>query len=537
MFAFAPSAFRAGSWAHSFRVCTSLVWNDCKQGLRKHLAGNTRRDQWLRAGGALFGLAFLASLHLAAYSLVMYAGAGYLDAPASADNHGMRDLLRGVGTAVWCFLLFVMMSGGLVRALVVLHEQDDSSLLLGSPVSPRAILAARLFGNALQSCLVDGFIIVPWINVLVFVFGHWECLWGYLVWLALAIIVTCIDGLFSFGLIAWLGLRRARFFSQAVPFLLIFGVTFFAGTLSVSVAEMNVGEQRQMPPELQAHFIALSHTPLVWINRASAGNPLFLAMIFSAAAALAMITLRLTERAFVEGTQHLAEDAGSARPGTADAPFRSGVLWLEVRKNLRLIVRTPMMMVQCLAQSLMPIGIACVFGSDYLARGVAIFVIFATGVLAGMFTIAAGTVEECDDLLSMSPHRVRLFRFGKMLSGFIFPLSVALLVGVGLLLAGEDLLAVAVLFGGIPLGLASSLAGETFATPVKPGIRPKLLADPIMMIPLLGMQVVSGGVAGLTVFAAAFSWSLLLLSLLASYLMLVLVIGLAQLRKPLFERT
>jgi hypothetical protein len=143
-------------------------------------------------------------------------------------------------------------------------------------------------------------------------------------------------------------------------------------------------------------------------------------------------------------------------------------------------------------------------------------------------------VEECDDLLTMSPHRVRLFRFGKMLSGFLWPVGVALLVGIGLLIDGEQLLAAAVLFGGIPLGLASSVAGETFATPVKPGTRPKLLADPIMMIPLLGMQIVSGLVAGLTVFAAAFSWSLLLLSLLASYLILVLAMGLAQLRKPLF---
>jgi ABC-2 type transport system permease protein len=534
MSAFALSASPGGSWTHSFRVCASLVWNDCKQGLRKHLAGATRRDKWLRAGGALFGLAFLAALHLAAYSLLIYAGAGYLEAPTSADSHGMRDLLRGVGTSVWCFLLFVMISGGLVRALVVLHEQDDSSLLLSSPVSPRAILAARLFGNALQSCLVDGFIIVPWINVLVFVFGHWECLWGYAVWFALAVIVTCIDGLFSFGLIAWLGLRRARFLSQAVPFLLVFGVAYFSGTLSISVAEMNVGEQRQMPPELQAHFIALSHTPLVWITRASAGNPLFLAMIFSAAAALAMLTLRLTERAFVEGTQHLAEDAGSARPGTADAPFRSGVLRLEVRKNLLLIVRTPMMMVQCVAQSLIPIGIAWYLGHENVARAVAFFVIFASGILSGMFTIAAGTVEECDDLLAMSPCRARLFRYGKMLSGSLCPLGFVLVVAAGLLLDGEPLLAAAVFFGGIPLGLASSVAGETFATPVKPGTRPKLLADPIMMIPLLGMQIVSGLVSGLTVFAAAFSWYFLLLSLLASYLLLILAIGLAQLRKPLF---
>ncbi|MCE0521814.1 MAG: hypothetical protein LV480_02765 [Methylacidiphilales bacterium] len=526
MFALAPSDSPASPWAHSVRVCGRLIWNDGKQGLRKHLAGTTRRDRLLQAGGALFGLAFMAGLHFAAFALFTYTWV--------SPSKNKADLIAGLGTSIWAFLLFVMLSGGLVRALVVLHEQDDSSLLLSSPVAPRAILAGRLFGNALQSCLVDGFIIVPYINIRIFTLGlHLNFLWGYAVWFALAIIVTCLDGLFSFGLIRWLGLRRARFFSQAVPFLLIFGVTLFAGTLSVSVAQMSADEAH-MPPAMQAHFIALSHTPMVGIARAAAGNPLDLAIIFAAAALLAVVTLRLTERAFIEGSQHLAENTALARPGAATAPFRPGVLRLEVRKNLRLIVRTPMMMVQCLAQALMPVGIACVLGSRNVALGVAFFVIFASGVLAGMFTIAAGTVEECDDLLSMSPHGARLFRFGKMLSGFLWPLSVALLVGIGLLLAGERLFAVAVLFGAIPLGLASSVAGETFATPVRPGVKPKLLADPIMMIPLLGMQIVSGLVAGLTVFAAYFSWSPLLLSLLASYIVLLLAIGLAQLRKPLF---
>ena len=526
MSAAAPSAFSAGSWNHSVRVGARLVWNDCKQGLRKHLSGTTLRDKWLRAGGLLFGLGFFAALHLGAFALFTYAWA--------SPSANKPDLIAGLSTSVWSFLLFVMLSGGLVRALVVLHEQDDSSLLLSSPVSPRAILAGRLFGNALQSCLVDGFIIIPYINIRIFTLGfHLNFLWGYAVWFALAIIVTSIDGLFSFGLIRWFGLRLARFLSQAVPFLLIFGVTFFAGSLSVSVSQMSA-DQAHMPPEMQAHFIALSHTPLVWIAWAGAGNPLYLAMIFSTAAALAMITLLLTEGAFVEGTQDVVSNVGAPRAGTADAPFRPGVLRLEVRKNLRLVVRTPMMMVQCLAQSLLPIGVACVLGREDAARGVTFFVIFAAGVLSGMFTIAAGTVEECDDLLVMSPNRVLLFRYGKMLSGFMWPLGIALLVAVGLFFEGEGTLAAAVLLGGIPLGLASSICGETFATPVKPGTKPKLLADPIMMIPLLGMQIISGLVAGATVFAAELSWPMLLLSFLGSYLVLVFAIGLAQLRKPLF---
>jgi len=242
----------------------------------------------------------------------------------------------------------------------------------------------------------------------------------------------------------------------------------------------------------------------------------------------------VTERAFVEGTQNLAENVTAAVPGKADAKFRSGILKLEIRKNLRLIVRTPMMMVQCIAQVLTPVGIAFVLGRNDLPRAVCFFVIFVTGVLSGIFTIAAGTVEECDDLLRMSPRRVILFRLGKMLSGCLWPMVIAGAVMVGLFFIGEGRLAFAVLLAAIPLGLASSIIGETFAMPVKPGARPKLLADPVMMIPLLGMQIISGLVAGLTVLASAFSLTFLLLSLLLSYFVLILAIGLAQLRKPLF---
>jgi len=516
-----------GSFPHSFRVGTALVWNDLKQGLRKHTAGNTWRDRLLQAGGALFGLLFLAGLHLGAFSLITYTGL--------SPTHDRMHLLRGVSTAVWSFLIFVMISGGLARALVVLHEQDDSGLLFSSPVSPRAVLAARLFGNALQSCLVDGFIIVPWINVCIFVSGEWQILWGYAVWFAIAIIVTCVDGLFSFGLIRWFGLRRARLFSQAIPFILIFGVTFLAGTASVSLADMNMNaDNTHMPPVMQEKFIALSHTPMAWIARAAVGNPYFLIAIFATAAATALIALRLTERAFVEGTQNLAENVSAAVPGKADAPFRSGVLQLEIRKNLRLIVRTPMMLVQCIAQVLTPVGIAFVLGHQDIGKAVAFFVVFVAGVLSGMFTIASGTVEECDDLLRMSPPRFLLFRFGKILSGFLWPLVILVLAAIGLLVFGQWLQAVTVLLAGIPLGLASSVAGETFANPVKPGTRPKLLSDPIMMIPLLGMQLISGLVAGLNVFVAAVSGYLLLISFPASYLVLAIAVGLAQLRRPLF---
>ena len=53
MSAIAAPSLPEMSWLHPVRVCGRLVWNDCKQGLRKHLAGNTRRDKILRTGGLL----------------------------------------------------------------------------------------------------------------------------------------------------------------------------------------------------------------------------------------------------------------------------------------------------------------------------------------------------------------------------------------------------------------------------------------------------------------------------------------------------
>jgi hypothetical protein len=267
--------------------------------------------------------------------------------------------------------------------------------------------------------------------------------------------------------------------------------------------------------------------------RAGTGDPVDFISLLVFAALLAWATLRLTERAFVEGTQHLAENSSSSAP-SRDFRFRSNLLLLEITKSMRMVVRTPMMIVQCFAQVLTPVGIAFVLGRDDPAAATAFFVIFTAGVLSGMFTIAAGTVEEGDELLNMSPRVTQLFRLGKMAAGCVAPFALVGVVALGLVVCGRFLDALAVIAAGLPLGLAASIVGETFAKPVSPGVRPKLLSDPIMMIPLLGMQIISGAVAGVVVFSAQYSAAFLALSLLASYIVFALVVGFAQLRKPLF---
>ena len=147
--------------SHAWRAAFSLMRVDLRQGLRKHLGASTHAR--LAAQGRRAASSASASSPGCTWGLIEL-----ITYTLRSPSAHPAELLTGLGASLWAFLLFVMLSGGLVRAIVVLHEQDDSSLLLSSPVSPRAILAARLFGNALQSCLVDGFIIIPYLDVLIF---------------------------------------------------------------------------------------------------------------------------------------------------------------------------------------------------------------------------------------------------------------------------------------------------------------------------------------------------------------------------------
>ena len=105
--------------------------------------------------------------------------------------------------------------------------------------------------------------------------GHWECLWGYPVWFALAIIGHLYRRPFSFGLIAlaWIAKGTILFAGRALSFSSLES-PFLPVLLSVSMAQLDASENHQMHlPKMQAHFIALNHTPLsLGRIRASAGE-------------------------------------------------------------------------------------------------------------------------------------------------------------------------------------------------------------------------------------------------------------------------
>ncbi len=168
--------------------------------IRRHYTGSSVRARLLQLLATLSVLLVALIVHGMALGAVIYVNRASLHAETT---------LEGVSALVWNFLIFVMTSGGLIRALIVLHEQDDTDLIISSPAPIRSILAARLFGNTIQSCTVDGFIIVPWINIMVLTHGFWY-LCGYPIWILLAMIVTSYDGLLTLSLVRYFGFNRAR---------------------------------------------------------------------------------------------------------------------------------------------------------------------------------------------------------------------------------------------------------------------------------------------------------------------------------------
>ena len=104
---------------------------------------------------------------------------------------------------------------------------------------------------------------------------------------------------------------------------------------------------------MQGQFIYLSHTPLALLAAAASGNFSALIIVFGERAGPGVGDAAPHRARLRRGGRSISPRTRAGAASTpADAPFRPGLLALEIRKNLRLIARTPMILVQCIAQVL-----------------------------------------------------------------------------------------------------------------------------------------------------------------------------------------
>lgn len=338
-------------------------------------------------------------------------------------------------TVIWFFFGFFMLGASMNHAVTVLFERADFDLLLSSPVSPRAILLARLTGMAASAAFAVAFFIVPMLNgAAIGISAHY--LFGYVVWLQIATITSCGGVWLTLLLVRWLGARRARIWVQVIAAVL--GATIY----------ILFQVQNAMPLELRQKMAttmtALAADPtLTLVPRAARGEWLPLLTLLGVAGIAALITTRVLGRTFVTGIQEAGVVRVRKRTG-GSYRFASGLIWATFLKDLRLIVRDPLLLSRVLPSVfyLVPVLFPLHRLGQVGAAGVlGPFAVFAALMLSGTLTLVAASGEEGWDLIRLSPASTVTLRIAKIAAGMAVPTALVLIVALVITALGRPGLA------------------------------------------------------------------------------------------------
>ncbi|MEO5958955.1 MAG: hypothetical protein ABIZ49_09245 [Opitutaceae bacterium] len=323
----------------------------------------------------------------------------------------------GAETLAWLFFGFLMLGAAMNQAIVVLFERADFDLLLPSPVSPRAILLARLATVTVGAALAVAMFLLPLLNGALLAVS-WRYAAGYLVWLLLSGAVASAGVWFTLLLVKWLGPRRARTWAQVVAAVL--GASVYLVTQSQQFLHGRGDASGRVFGQIVE---ALAQPPVSFIAQAGRGDPLALLALAGLTAVFAGLTTRLLGRMFVGGVQ----EAGAIVPKRRSRAgrrhvFTEGVVRATFWKDVRLIARDPLLLAQVLPTALYILpglfGISRLGGVGLLAP----LALFLTGMFSLSLTAVAASGEECWDLIRMSPTPELRLRVAKMAAGMALPL-------------------------------------------------------------------------------------------------------------------
>jgi ABC-2 type transport system permease protein len=369
-------------------------------------------------GAVLVGLAALGGAPLAA----MVADRSLLSTPGAALA---IDLTLAV-------LFSLMLSQTLSMTVQAFYERGDLDLLLSSPVPARRLLFVRCAGIALGAIGLYLFIATPLVAAVV-VRGRWQLLALYPLLLSMGFAAAGVGLLLALVLFTTLGPRRTRTVGQVLA--------AFTGAAIVLGFQL---------PQLLPHGHALlaewlsgalrrgwfaQGSALAWPLRAGLGAPGPLLGLALLAGALFIGAVEIA------GTRFTALAAAAAGTHTRRArnrrprPFRTGPQSVLIRKELRLIVRDPLLLSRLLLPVLYLIPAVLVsfsrgpFADVAASIGAALLTLIA-GQIAGNLAWITISAEDAPDLLRCAPVTPALARRAKLLAAVIPLLPLAIPIGV-----------------------------------------------------------------------------------------------------------
>lgn len=358
---------------------------------------------------------------------------------------------------MWLFFGLMMLGAAMNRAIVVLFERADFDLLLSSPVSPRAILLARLCTMFVGAALSAAFFLLPLIHGAMLALS-WRYVAAYPVWLLLAAASASAGVWMTLLLVHLIGPRRARTWSQVVA-AVVGGSVYLSfqlpGILASHVDGSTVDRVIRVLGDPQVAFIA----------RAARGEPGPLAGLAAVTLGLLAATTWVLARVFISGIQAAGGIAPRRRRTGRQYVFVHGVARATFHKDLRLIWRDPLLLAQVLPQALYLVPMMLVFSRFGTFAILAPIALFLATQFSMVFTAVCASGEECWDLIRMSPTAELRLRVAKLVAGMALPIGFAAVISATIAVMGRPGLAVLTLACSVACAAGCSWLQVTRITP------------------------------------------------------------------------
>ena len=310
----------------------------------------------------------------------------------------------------------LMLSQALDVAMAALFERQDLDWLMASPVPLRRVLVVRMLGIAATVATMWLLILGATANALALM-GQPGWLAAYPVVGALALVVAAAGAALAVGLVARLGLTRARRAVGALG-LVIGGVTFLA---SQSAALLSPELKSSLWQALSPPCCGVPSGPGWWPARALMGDPAPLAAVLLAALAVASGAAWALARHFAAGAaldpprpSDAARDAG---PGLDASRFRRGRFGALLHKEVRLLRRTPNLIGQVVFQLVYAVPGAVGLWRDgglVAALGLGTISVFVAGEATRLLISGTAGADGAAELAGTAPVRRRAVVAAKM---------------------------------------------------------------------------------------------------------------------------
>jgi ABC-2 type transport system permease protein len=328
----------------------------------------------------------------------------------------------------WGFFAFAMLGAAANQVVAVVFERADFDFLLSSPVSPRAILWARLGAIAASAFLSVGLFLMPVIDGAVIGLSP-RYLAAFVVWALLALLAGSVGFWVTLVLVRWLGVRRARTVAQVVAALL--GASIFVVMQLQNAVPM--GERAAFWAKAGKISSALG---FALIARAGRGEISALAILAAVTAAFSILTGRQLARLLVTGVQGAEESQGPRSKPAGAHRWTVGLFRAAFRKDLRLIVRDPLLLAQILPSLLYLAPALLPFWRQLQWRTLAPLGLALSSQLALSLAVVSAWGEECWDLIRMSPVPEPRIRGAKVAAAMAPAMALVALCCAGLVAAG-----------------------------------------------------------------------------------------------------